>query len=59
MGDKGTYKFGVVHDRSWGWHIGIHFCISPKFDNGKREIYLFVCLGTHDFSIGFLNFHEE
>ena len=59
MSDKSTYRFGVKHDRSWGWHIGVNFCIAPKDINGNREIYLFVCVGKHDFSIGFINFWEE
>lgn len=59
MSDKSTYRFGVKHDRAWGWHIGVNFCIAPKDINGNREIYLFVCIGKHDFSIGFINFWEE
>lgn len=49
---KYKYKFGIKHDEAWGWHIGINFCISPKSNFGKREIYLFICLGRHDFTIG-------
>jgi hypothetical protein len=51
---KYKYKFTIEHDKSWGWHIGAFFCISPKDEFGFREIYLFLCLGRHDFSIGFL-----
>lgn len=56
MLSKYVYKFGVQHDKAWGWHAGIHFCITPADVFVHREIYLFICLGHHDFSIGFLNF---
>ena len=59
MTSKYKNKFTIKHDKSsWGWHIGAFFCISPKEANGKREIYLFLCFGKHDFSIGFLNICE-
>lgn len=56
MGTKTKYKFRINHDRAWAWHIGINFCIEKKssFD-GKRDIYLFLCLGTHDFAIGLMH----
>lgn len=59
MPSKFKYKFGFKHDEAWGWHIGLNFCMSSKDVNGNREIYLFLCLGKHDFSIGFMNFYEE
>ncbi len=56
MNERKPFRFGVIHDRAWGWHFGVHFCISPKELDGNREIYLFICLGKHDFIIGFLHF---
>lgn len=48
-------KFQVKHDRAWGWHIGLFFCVEPEWEEtGKRDIYLFFCFSTHDFSIGML-----
>lgn len=56
MGTKTKYGFMLKHDRAWGWHIGCHFCIEPKSDyDGNRDIYLFIGLGKHDFSIGFMH----
>lgn len=53
MPSKYIYRFRFKHDKAWGWHIGIHFGITPNI-GGDREYYLFVCLGKHDFSIGWL-----
>ena len=53
------YKFGFKHDEAWGWHVGAFLCISPKDVDGHREVYLFFCIGKHDFSIGFMNLYEE
>ena len=55
---KYKYKFTIKHDKSWGWHTGAFLCITPKDVYGKREIYLFLCFGRHDFSIGYLNIDE-
>lgn len=57
MGNKSSgYKFTINHSRAWAWHIGVNFCVEPKNDiDGHRDIYLFICLGKHDFSIGFLH----
>lgn len=61
MGNKSSgYKFMARHDIAWAWHIGIHFCVEPKNEvDGKRDIYLFICLGRHDFTIGCLHFWNE
>jgi hypothetical protein len=56
---KYEYKFTCKHDEAWAWHVGINFCISPKDNFGKREIYLFICLGKHDFAIGMLHVYKE
>lgn len=57
--DKFVYKFTFKHDKAWAWHIGINLCIHPKDVFGKRDIYLFICLGRHDFSIGMMNVYKE
>ena len=54
METKSNYKFTFKHDISWGWHIGAFFCVTPKANDGHREVYLFFCLGKHDFSIGWM-----
>lgn len=54
MPDKYKYGFTIKHERAWGWHIGAFFCISPKNAFGHREIYLFLCFGKRDISIGLL-----
>lgn len=60
MGQKLKYVFKIKHDIAWAWHIGIHFCIEPKSDyDGKRDMYLFLCLGRHDFTIGFIHDYED
>lgn len=56
---KFTYKFAFKHTEAWGWHIGIHFCIEPKAMDGKRDAYLFICLGKHDFTIGMIHVYNE
>ena len=56
MGTKTKYGFRIKHDIAWAWHIGIHFCVEPKSDyDGNREMYLFLCFGMHDFTIGFIH----
>ena len=56
MGTKTKYGFRIKHDRAWAWHIGINFCVEEKSSyDGNRDIYLFLCFGRHDFSIGFLH----
>ncbi len=58
--EKGVRKFRVTHDKAWAWHIGICFCVEPKsIVTGKRDIYLFLCLGMHDFSIGMITEYNE
>ena len=67
MPERWVRKFRVKHDRAWAWHIGLFFCVEPKpepqdfevLGTGKRDIYLFLCLGRHDFSIGLLTEPEE
>lgn len=59
MNDKYIYRFGFKHDKAWAWHIGLFFCIEPKCMDGKRDIYLFFCVGKHDFSIGFMHLESE
>lgn len=53
------YRFKFRHDEAFAWHIGINFCIEPKHYDGKRDIYLFFCIGKHDFSIGFMHVWGE
>uniref|UniRef100_UPI004057A784 hypothetical protein n=1 Tax=Acetatifactor sp. TaxID=1872090 RepID=UPI004057A784 len=56
MGTKTKYGFRLKHDIAWAWHIGINFCVEGKSSyDGKRDVYLFFCLGRHDFSIGFIH----
>jgi len=58
--EKGVRKFGIKHDRAWSWHIGFCLCTEPKSrTTGKRDIYLLICLGTHDFSIGMMTWYDE
>lgn len=62
MPDPNTFvqRFRFKHDRAWSWHIGVTFCVEPKSEaTGKRDIYLFFCVGTHDFSMGLLSEPEE
>lgn len=59
MGDRYNHKFGIKLTDTWGWHIGVNFCISPKANNGKREVYLLVCLGNHDLVIGYIIHDNE
>ena len=54
MPEKWKYGFRIKYEKAWAWHIGLFFCIHPKDVNGKREVYLFFCLGRHDISIGFM-----
>ena len=57
---KWTRKFRITHDRAWAWHIGLFLCVDPKSTvTGKRDIYLFFCLGIHDFSIGMITKFDE
>lgn len=60
MPSTGIQKFRFKHDKSWAWHIGIFFCIEPKQEmSGKRDVYLFFCIGWHDFSIGMITEYDE
>ncbi len=46
----------VKHSEAWSWHIGVNFCVEPKNAiDGHRDIYLFICIGKHDFAIGLLH----
>jgi|GEM_PF-2896304 len=56
--DKFVRKFRIRHDKAWSWHLGIFFCVEPKRNNGKRDVYLFLALGTHDISIGMISEYE-
>ena len=57
---KWTRKFRITHDCAWAWHIGLFFCVEPKSTvTGKHDIYLFFCLGMHDFSIGMITEYNE
>lgn len=58
MPSKYQYKFTIKHDKAWAWHIGAFLCVEPKAYDGKRDIYLFFCLGKHDFSIGWLHVYD-
>lgn len=41
-------------------HMGLFLCVEPKSTvTGKRDIYLFFCLGMHDFSIGMITKFDE
>lgn len=53
------HKFTIKHDKAHAFHIGAFLCIDPYSCTGKKEIYLFLCFGKHDFSIGFLDVLEE
>lgn len=54
------FRFGcVISETSWGWRIGLSFCIAPKDMNGNRETYLTFCLGKYAIIIGFLDFYED
>ena len=44
--DKG---FFAIHDRTDRFHVGA-FIVYDKF---FKECYLFLCLGKHEFSIGY------
>ena len=60
MGNKYKYKLTVKHDKAWAWHIGAFLCIEPKcIFSEKRDVYLYFCIGKHDFSIGFMHVPEE
>lgn len=59
MPSIGVRKFRIKHDRSWAWHMGLFLCVEPKTDLGKRDFYLFFCLGRHDFSIGMITEYDS
>lgn len=59
MGSKYKYGFNFNHDKAWAWHLGLFFCIEPKWEDGKRDIYIFIGIGNHDFSIGMMHTDEE
>ena len=59
MSEEVIYKFAIKHDKAWAWHTGIFFCVEPKYDDGKRDVYLLMCFGRHDFSIGLLHLWDE
>lgn len=53
-------KFRVKCEKSWGWHIGLFFCVEPKSEvTGKHDIYLLVCLGKRELSIGMLTEYDD
>lgn len=39
--------------------MGLFLCVEPKTDLGKRDFYLFFCLGRHDFSIGMITEYDK
>ncbi len=41
--------FFTYHDKIDNFHIGLFIC----HDKYVKELYLFFCLGKHDFSIGY------
>ena len=60
MSRKGKYRFAFRHDKAWAWHLGAFFVVEEKMsEDGKRDIYLFFCIGRHDFSIGFMHCYDE
>lgn len=59
MAERIRRRFQFKHDKAWAWHIGVFFCVEPKDETGQRDIYLLFCIGTHDFSIGWLSDYEE
>lgn len=62
MGFDNGYKrgFKIKHDKEYDrFHIGVFFCIDYKDIKGKRDKYLFICLGFHDFSIGVMTDYED
>lgn len=40
MPDNYVRKFRIKHDKAWAWHIGLFFCVEPKDETGKRDIYI-------------------
>lgn len=54
MPSRFNYKFGIEYYESFGFHIGLSFCIERKDINGKRGIYLMLYLGKIDLAIGYL-----
>lgn len=53
-------KFRVKCDKAWGWHIGLFFCIEPKSKvTDKHDIYILICLGKHEISIGMMTECED
>jgi hypothetical protein len=60
MGDKYIRKFRVeINTISYRWHVGIFFCNDFKNILGKRDKYVFICLGHKEISIGMITKHEE
>ena len=49
MNDENKKGFFAIHDRIDKFHLGVCFCYDPYW----KECYLFLCLGQHDFSIGY------
>ena len=49
MGNKYKKGFFAIHDKAYDYHIGAFLCC----DTSMKEIYLFFCIGKHDFSIGY------
>lgn len=48
-------EFIISHEKTSGrFHWGIHFFIDYKDRDGKRDIYMFLCLGKHEISIGWM-----
>ena len=60
MGDKYIRKFRVEVNTVYGrWHVGIFFCSDFKNILGKRDKYVFICLGHKEISIGMITKYEE
>ena len=49
MNNKTDKGFFIIHDKTDRFHVGA-FIVYDKF---FKECYLFLCLGKHDFSIGY------
>ena len=49
MNNKTDKGFFIIHDKTDRFHVGA-FIVYDKF---FKECYLYLCLGKHDFSIGY------
>ena len=60
MRDRYIRKFRVEVDTISGrWHVGIFFCSDFKNILGKRDKYVFICLGHKEISIGMITRCKE